>query len=95
MLLDISNQYQNRLTVKQIKSNQYIDVKIQTSPKESRLVRVMLNSSTKRNLFVDRNVSKQPVTLVDISPTEKISFFNTNYGSKLINAPNLSFPTDL
>ena len=51
----------------------------------------MLNSSTKRNLFVDRNVSKQAVTLVDISPTENISFFNTNYGSRLINAPNLSF----
>lgn len=51
----------------------------------------MENSTTNRNLFVGKCELKSPVKISGLQPTEKVTFYNSNTGSRLMDAPNISF----
>ena len=62
-------------------SNFYFDVKVQTSPSQFTHVRVMKQreDGSKRQLFIDKMESQQPVKLSNITATPSgTSFFRIN-----------------
>ena len=73
-------------------SNFYFDVKVQTSPSQFTQVRVMKQreDGSKRQLFIDKMESQQPVKLSNITATPSgTSFFNK--GSVIIDTPSVNF----
>ena len=42
-------------------SNPFLDIKLKTSPQQVNTIRIMTNNAPKRQLFVDKKISSQPV----------------------------------
>ncbi|XP_057296765.1 uncharacterized protein LOC130625681 [Hydractinia symbiolongicarpus] len=74
------------------KANPYFDVYVKTSPSESKKIRVMSTSSMKRNLFTEKEESKEPVRLIGLSPTKSnMFFFNSNTGGQVEENKDVTF----
>ena len=72
------------------KKNYYFDADIKTESAVKK-VRIMVNTTTKRNLFEERCESKTPVKLMGLSVTPQVSFFNTNTGSRIMDVDTIPF----
>lgn len=73
------------------KRNNYFDVEIQTSPNQSRKVRIMETQGTKRAMFLKRCEDKSPLKLTRLSVTKNLSFFNCNTGSRVEDVKGMNF----
>ena len=72
--------------------NLYIDVNVCTATNSTKSIRVMLNSSTNRVLFVEKNNSKSPIKITNLSESKSGTlFFNSNIGSRLTECVNIDF----
>ena len=62
----------------------YFDTNLRTES-STKKIRVMVNTTTKRNLFTEKLKSKEPVKFMNLSVSRgSMTFFNTNSGSRLI-----------
>ena len=79
-------------TKRSFNSNLFFDIKLETSPQQVNTVRIMTNNAPKRQLFVDKKISSQPVRMTEIKQTTSgFGFFNSNRGSRLEDVLCLSF----
>ena len=59
---------------------------------ETMTIRAMLNNTTSMSLFLEKNNSKTPVVLSQLSPSKSGTlFFNTNVGSRISDCQHISF----
>ena len=63
----VSNVGKEKLSTRK---NPYFDIKMQVSPTHARKIRVMINNSTKRSLFAEKEESKTSIKLTGLSPTK-------------------------
>jgi len=71
--------------------NQYCDTLVNIGGDNYQSVRVMLNQNTKRTLFTEKSESSSPVKMANLSSAGKMTFFNSNLGSRIIEYPNIDF----
>ena len=76
------------------RNNPYVDIELKTTPTLTNRVRVMINKTTTRNLFMEKYESKSQIKLTSLSPskTSPMVFYNTNTGSRMSDTDQLSFP---
>ena len=75
------------------KNNAFFDANILTEDNFKKQVRVMINSNTRKAIFLETCESKSPVKLSNISTPKKgnLIFFNTNLGSRMEDLSNINF----